>query len=64
MAYGSRVIMRDVSFDVRAGEIAIIMGPSGSGKSTLMKHLIGLYEPAAGEIFYSGVSFTDANPER
>jgi phospholipid/cholesterol/gamma-HCH transport system ATP-binding protein len=64
MAYGSRVIMRDLNFDVPRGEITIIMGPSGSGKSTLMKHLIGLREPAEGEVFYDGESFTQASDKR
>jgi phospholipid/cholesterol/gamma-HCH transport system ATP-binding protein len=39
------------------------MGGSGCGKSTLLRHLIGLKEPAQGEIFYQGESFTGANPE-
>ena len=64
MRYGDFVVMRDVTFDVAHGEIAIVMGPSGSGKSTLMKHLIGLREPAEGEVFYSGESFTAADSDR
>lgn len=54
MAYGSLVIMRDLSFQVRQGEIFVIMGGSGSGKSTLLKHLIGLKKPAAGTILFDG----------
>lgn len=54
MAYGSLVIMRDLSFQVRRGEIFVIMGGSGSGKSTLLKHLIGLKKPAAGTILFEG----------
>ncbi len=60
MAYGSRVIMRDLSFDVARGEVFVIMGGSGCGKSTLLRHLIGLQTPAAGEIFYHGETFTGA----
>ncbi len=44
-------VLRDVSFDVLPGEIFIIMGPSGTGKSVLLRHLIGLLQPDAGEIF-------------
>ncbi len=62
MAYGSFVVMKDINFTVRHKEIFIVMGGSGCGKSTLLRHLIGLQEPAAGEIFYSGVSFTKAGP--
>ncbi|KAF0095794.1 MAG: putative ABC transport system ATP-binding protein [Puniceicoccaceae bacterium 5H] len=61
MAYGSFVVQRDLDFSVGAGEILIIMGGSGCGKSTLLKHLIGLKEPAKGEVFYDGESFTEAS---
>lgn len=64
MAYGSVVIMRDLSFVVGRGDIFIIMGGSGCGKSTLLKHLIGLKEPARGEILYGKDSFTAAPPEQ
>src|SRR5215472_9751656 len=63
MAYGTTVIMRDLNCAVSPHEIFIIMGNSGCGKSTLMRHLIGLQEPAAGEIVYRGVNFTQADPE-
>jgi phospholipid/cholesterol/gamma-HCH transport system ATP-binding protein len=62
MAFGSFVLMRDLDFVVNPGDIFIIMGGSGCGKSTLLRHLIGLIEPAKGEILYDGVSFTAAAP--
>jgi phospholipid/cholesterol/gamma-HCH transport system ATP-binding protein len=64
MAYGTHVIMHDLDFTVGRGDIFIIMGGSGSGKSTLLRHLIGLQEPASGEVFYGKESFTAADPER
>src|SRR4030095_15832883 len=63
MAFGSFVVMRDLDFTVRRGECFVIMGGSGCGKSTLLTHLIGLLEPARGEILYKGKSFTAASPE-
>jgi phospholipid/cholesterol/gamma-HCH transport system ATP-binding protein len=63
MAYGSFVLMRDINFTVRHGDIFIIMGGSGCGKSTLLRHLIGLKEPAIGEIIYGDVNFTQADPQ-
>jgi len=63
MAYGTRVIMKKMNFEVKRGEIFVIMGGSGCGKSTLMKHLIGLIEPSQGEIFYEGERFTDISVE-
>ena len=61
MAYGDFVLMRDLNFEVKRGEILIIMGGSGCGKSTLLRHMIGLKEPASGEIYYAGENFTRAN---
>lgn len=62
MAYGERVIQRDLTFTVRRGDIFIVMGGSGCGKSTLLRHLIGLQRPVGGEIFYGGTSFWGAEP--
>jgi phospholipid/cholesterol/gamma-HCH transport system ATP-binding protein len=48
--FGGRTIFEHVSFEVRRGEVFVILGGSGCGKSTLLKHMIGLYDPAAGGI--------------
>jgi len=48
--YGSRCILREVSLDVRDGEIYVIMGGSGSGKSTLLRHMMGLELAQEGRI--------------
>jgi phospholipid/cholesterol/gamma-HCH transport system ATP-binding protein len=64
MAYGSFVLMRDLPFTVRRGDVFVIMGGSGCGKSTLLRHLIGLNEAANGEIWYGSESFTAAEPMR
>lgn len=63
MAYGSRVIMKDLSFAVRRSSVFVIMGPSGCGKSTLLRHLIGLAEPAAGTVSLFGESLWDVSIE-
>jgi len=47
-----------VSFEAKLGQTIAFVGPSGSGKSTLVKLLVGLYTPAAGEVFYNGVATT------
>lgn len=57
MLYGDRVIQRNLSFTVRRGDIFVVMGGSGCGKSTLLRHMIGLIQPARGEVFYDGHSF-------
>ena len=60
MAYGSFVVMRDINAKVRRGEVFVIMGGSGCGKSTLLRHMLGLQEPASGEVFFGEESFTRA----
>jgi phospholipid/cholesterol/gamma-HCH transport system ATP-binding protein len=62
MAFGSFVLMRDLNFAINRGDVFIIMGGSGCGKSTLLRHLIGLIEPARGNIFYGDENFTKAEP--
>lgn len=57
MAYASYVVMRELTFTVKRGEIFVIMGGSGSGKSTLLKHMIGLKSPAEGEVLYDKKDF-------
>lgn len=63
MAYGSFVVMKDLTFDIQPRDIFVIMGGSGCGKSTLLRHLIGLCEPAKGQVFYDGENFTQADDE-
>ncbi|MES2739081.1 MAG: ATP-binding cassette domain-containing protein [Verrucomicrobiota bacterium] len=63
MAYGSFVVMKDLTFDIQARDIFVIMGGSGCGKSTLLRHLIGLREPAKGNVYYGEENFTQAEPE-
>jgi phospholipid/cholesterol/gamma-HCH transport system ATP-binding protein len=61
--YGDRSIFENISFEIRRGEVFVILGGSGSGKSTLLKHMIGLYRPAAGHIFIDGDDITSAEGE-
>ena len=63
MAYGSFVVMKDLTFDIQDRDIFVIMGGSGCGKSTLLRHLIGLREPAKGSVYYGDENFTEAEPE-
>lgn len=63
IGYGDRIILQNLDFLVRKGEIFCIMGGSGCGKSTLLKHIIGLYPPKSGDILLSGRSIVNATPE-
>jgi phospholipid/cholesterol/gamma-HCH transport system ATP-binding protein len=60
--YGEKVVLRDINFSVRRGELFFVIGGSGCGKTTLLRHLIGLQRPFAGRVDYFGKSFTDAEP--
>ena len=53
-AYDDTVIIDDITFDVKPGEVFVILGGSGCGKSTLLKHMIGLHPPARGRILIEG----------
>ncbi len=64
MAFGSYVVQQSVNFEVRSGEIFVVMGASGCGKSTLMRHMVGLEEPVGGEIRYDDESYWDVPEER
>ena len=60
---GSTVAVRDVSFDVRSGEVFVVMGLSGSGKSTVVRCLTRLIEPTLGEVRLDGENILTANPQ-
>ena len=55
--------VRDVSLDIRAGEVVALVGENGSGKTTLAKLLAGLYEPQRGLICWDGVDVADYDPD-
>ena len=63
MAFGSRVVQQGIRFQIRRGEIFVIMGDSGCGKSTLMRHMIGLNRPAKGEVLYDGEPLWEADED-
>ncbi|WP_248964150.1 quaternary amine ABC transporter ATP-binding protein [Sphaerisporangium perillae] len=61
---GCTAAVRNVSFQVRPGEVFVVMGLSGSGKSTLVRCLTRLIEPTAGEIRIGGEDVGSASPAR
>ncbi|MFN8847276.1 MAG: ABC transporter ATP-binding protein [Bdellovibrionales bacterium] len=60
---GPLPILKDLSFEIKKGEIVAITGHSGSGKSTLLSILAGLDEPQKGEVFYDGQSLKSKSAE-
>jgi putative ABC transport system ATP-binding protein len=54
--FGASVALRDLSVEIRGGEVVAVLGPSGSGKSTLLLCLAGIVAPDEGDILYRGRS--------
>jgi phospholipid/cholesterol/gamma-HCH transport system ATP-binding protein len=53
-SFGSQRIWEDVTLDIPAGEVSVLLGPSGTGKSVFLKSLIGLLRPERGKIIVDG----------
>lgn len=54
-SFGGRVVLRDVSLGIRAGEVLGVVGPNGGGKSTLLLLLAGLLQPSSGRVRIDGL---------
>jgi len=60
VAYGDSVVLKDLNFQVKPGEVFIILGGSGCGKSTLLKHMISLHTPVKGKVLIDGADIATA----
>lgn len=67
-AFGDHVVLRDINFEVKSGQVVTMIGPSGSGKSTLLRCINLLEQPDSGEVWFENVdlvrSVTDVNKLR
>ena len=54
LRFGGVVAIKDISFDIREGEIRAIIGPNGAGKSSMLNVISGFYHPQEGEVWYKG----------
>ena len=57
MKFGTKTVIKDLSFEVMRGEVFGFLGSNGSGKTTTLRALLGLYEPTAGELLVDGKQF-------
>jgi branched-chain amino acid transport system ATP-binding protein len=62
--YGRAHILFDLAFEVRAGEVVVLLGRNGAGKSTTLKSIIGLVRPASGTIRFDGADIAGDEPFR
>ena len=54
LRFGGVVAIKDISFDIREGEIRAIIGPNGAGKSSMLNVISGFYHPQEGEVWFHG----------
>jgi branched-chain amino acid transport system ATP-binding protein len=54
LRFGGVVAIKDISFDIREGEIRAIIGPNGAGKSSMLNVISGFYVPQEGEVLFNG----------
>ena len=57
MDFGKKNVIRDLSFDIRAGETFGLLGSNGSGKTTTIRALLGIYQPTGGVLHINGRAF-------
>jgi branched-chain amino acid transport system ATP-binding protein len=62
--FGGLAAVRDVSFDLRQGEILGLIGPNGAGKTTLFNVINGFYAPSRGDVFFKGEKISGLKPYR
>ncbi len=55
-SFDDKVVLRDMSFEVRRGEIVSLLGPNGSGKTTALRIAVGLLKPSRGNVYIMGFS--------
>jgi ABC-2 type transport system ATP-binding protein len=53
-SFNNKEVVKDISFEIKAGEILSLIGPNGSGKTTIIKMITGLLQPSSGEIIIGG----------
>lgn len=57
MTFGNKTVIKDLSFEVKKGEIFGFLGSNGSGKTTTLRALLGFYEPTGGELLIDGKKY-------
>ncbi len=62
LRFGGVVAIKDITFDIREGEIRAIIGPNGAGKSSMLNVISGFYHPQEGEVWFRGARRPSMKP--
>ncbi len=62
--FGGLVAVKDMTFEVQAGEVLGLMGPNGAGKTTLLNLIAGVYRPDSGKVLFQGRDITGCAPHK
>ena len=62
MEFSGKTVIKDLSFEVRWGEVFGFLGSNGSGKTTTIRALLGIYQPSGGELYIDGKPFAVDGP--
>jgi branched-chain amino acid transport system ATP-binding protein len=62
--YGTSIVLHDISFSVKPGQVLALLGPNGAGKTTTLRALSGVLQPQAGRIRFNGVDITSRPAHR
>ncbi|MGE0527156.1 MAG: ATP-binding cassette domain-containing protein, partial [Bdellovibrionales bacterium] len=63
-SFGTREVLKGITFDVPEGQILFILGTSGTGKSVLLKNIVGLLQPTSGTILVDGENVAKMTEEQ
>ena len=63
-SFGGLVAVKDMTFEVQAGEVVGLMGPNGAGKTTLLNLIAGVYRPDSGRVLFQGRDITGRAPHK
>lgn len=63
-SFGGLTALRNISFDVKQGDIKALIGPNGAGKTTLLNVVSGVHQPDKGEVLFSGAKIVHLAPSK
>jgi branched-chain amino acid transport system ATP-binding protein len=64
LSFGGLQVLKDVSFETRAGELLCLIGPNGAGKTSILNCICGIYRPSGGRISFGAEDLTRLPPHR